>query len=143
MLGRIGHVMALAFDREMNKFGIRTLHLGLMSAVRSFGPLSQQRIADYLGADRATVAALVDDLEAKGLAVRRPVLGDRRLRAVALTDKGIRLHNRADAAARKHEIQVFSALSDRERAQLHSVMLKLVPLPKMFVAPEPSDVDRS
>ncbi|TPG33554.1 hypothetical protein EAH80_14820 [Mycobacterium hodleri] len=47
MLGRIGHVMASALDREMNKFGIRTLHLGLMSAVRSFGPLSQQRIAEF------------------------------------------------------------------------------------------------
>ncbi len=84
---------------------------------------------------------MVDDLEAKGLAVRRPVRGDRRLRAVTLTDKGKRLHNRADAAARKHEIQAFSALSDRERAQLRAVMLKLVPLPTMFVPPAPSDVD--
>lgn len=41
----------------------------------------------------ATVAALIDDLEAEGLAVRRPVRGDRRLRAVVLTDKGRQLHN--------------------------------------------------
>ncbi|WP_140690386.1 MarR family winged helix-turn-helix transcriptional regulator [Mycolicibacterium hodleri] len=139
MIGRVGHVMAMAFDREMDKFGIRTLHLGLMSAVRSFGPLSQQRLAEYLGADRATVAALIDDLEAKDLAIRRPVLGDRRARAVSLTDEGLRLHSRADAAAREHERRVFSKLTEAERTQLRTMMLKLRPLPKMFLPPESSD----
>ncbi len=135
--------MTLNFDREMARFGIRNLHLGLMSAVRSFGPLTQQRISEYLGADRATTAALVDDLEAKGLAVRRPVPGDRRARAIELTEKGRRLHSRADAAARDHERRAFSALTDVERAQLRRAMLKLAPTPKMFVPPASPDLDTS
>jgi DNA-binding MarR family transcriptional regulator len=138
LLGRVGHVMTLDFDREMARFGIRNLHLGVMSAVRSFGPLTQQRLSEYLGADRATTAALVDDLEAQGLAARRAVPGDKRARAVELTDKGRRLHSRADAAAQEHERRVFAVLTDVERAHLGRAMLKLAPRPKMFVPPEPT-----
>ncbi len=62
-----------------------------------------------------------------------------RARAVSLTDEGLRLHSRADAAAREHERRVFSKLTEAERTQLRTMMLKLRPLPKMFLPPESSD----
>lgn len=136
VLGRVAHVLSLRFDRELEPFGVRALHLCLLKAVRAYGPLPQQRLAEFLGADRATVAALVDDLEALGLAERHPVQGDRRTKEVKLTEAGFRLHERAGAAAGDQERRAFAALNVAERDQLRQLLLRLAPDPAMLVPPE-------
>ncbi len=136
VLGRVAHVLALRFDRELEPFGVRASHLCLLKAVRAFGPLPQQRLAEFLGVDRATVAALVDDLEARGLAERHPTQGDRRAKAVRLTNAGRQLHERADAAAWDQERRTFAALDVAERDQLRQLLLRLAPDPAMLVPPE-------
>ena len=135
VLGRVGHAMALRFDRDLAPFGLRASHLGLMSAVRAFGPLPQQRLADFLGADRATINALVDELEARALVERRAAPEDRRTKTVSLTDDGRQLHTRADAAARAHERTAFAMLEEAEREELRRLLLKIASGSAILVAP--------
>ncbi len=59
------------------------------------GPTVQRDLAAETGSDKAGIMRIVDDLESKGLAVRKPVPGDRRARAVEITPRGIELFDAA------------------------------------------------
>ena len=49
---------------------------------------TQIQLAALADLDKTTMVATVDDLEARGLAERRPSATDRRARIIAVTDKG-------------------------------------------------------
>ncbi|MDH6120718.1 MarR family winged helix-turn-helix transcriptional regulator [Kitasatospora sp. GAS204B] len=52
-------------------------------------PVAMRRIADHLHAEPSNVTAVVDRLETRGLAERRPSPGDRRVKLVAATEAGL------------------------------------------------------
>lgn len=55
------------------------------------GPITHGQLAEALATDRPATTVVVDDLCARGLAVRAPDPGDRRRKLVSLTDEGRRL----------------------------------------------------
>jgi DNA-binding MarR family transcriptional regulator len=57
-------------------------------------PRPMRELADLLVCDASNVTALADRLESKGLAERQPDLGDRRVKALALTSEGKRVRER-------------------------------------------------
>jgi DNA-binding MarR family transcriptional regulator len=73
---------------------------------------------------------IVDDLEARDLAVRRAVPGDRRLRAVELTDRGRGVFHAAEQSARQTSEALLAHLDPHERSALHTLLAR-------FVAPGP------
>jgi DNA-binding MarR family transcriptional regulator len=60
-------------------------------------PMSMSELAAALGIDPANTTGLVDDLEAMGVARRRPHPTDRRAKVVEATRKGKDMARRADA----------------------------------------------
>jgi DNA-binding MarR family transcriptional regulator len=82
----------------------------------------QQEIGSAMGIDPSTMVSLIDQLEAEGLAKRRPRPSDRRAREVAITPKGRRTLERARALAMRVEDDVLQGLTDAERSQLLTLM---------------------
>ena len=74
------------------------LSFGRIRAVRRVArrPMSMRELADALGIDPPNATAVVDDLEALGLATRRPHPDDRRARLVEATAEGRKVARRAD-----------------------------------------------
>lgn len=76
--------------------------------------LSQQMLSQALGQDKATVVALLDELEQRGWAVRRRGVTDRRRHDLHVTEAGqAALQRMADLAA-VNERSVVSALSPQD-----------------------------
>ena len=71
-----------------------------------------------MGVDPSTMVALIDELEAAGLAKRRPHPKDRRAREVVITSKGRRLLERGRQMASQVEDEVLGGLSAGERREL-------------------------
>lgn len=67
----------------------------LGALVRLAEPRTMGEIAEMLRCDPSNVTGIVDALETRGLARRRPSEADRRVKAVGLTAKGERLRERA------------------------------------------------
>lgn len=99
-------------------------------AIRALRPLARagtvtmSRLAALLRCDGSYVTALVDSLEDAGLAERRSDARDRRVKVVALTDKG------CEAARRACDVVLtppacFSALSAAEVDQLVGLLRKI------------------
>jgi MarR family transcriptional regulator, lower aerobic nicotinate degradation pathway regulator len=65
-------------------FELRHFAVLLVLVIR--GPTEQRDLVEATGgSDKAGIMRVVDDLERKRLAVRKPVPGDRRVRAVEIT----------------------------------------------------------
>ena len=68
---------------------------------------------------------LVDALEARGLAERRPVPGDRRARGLFLTRLGAEALARLEAKAAAHEAKLAARLGSEGRMQLVALLRRL------------------
>jgi DNA-binding MarR family transcriptional regulator len=88
------------------------------------------------------MVAVIDDLQARGLAERRPDPDDRRARAIYLTADGRRKLQRIGKLAAQLQRELFGGLTDQELSTLHGLLLKLAesaPLPGDSPAPAPPD----
>lgn len=103
-------------------FGISGRECGVLTAIDEYAPLSQQEVAHRMEVDRTTMVALIDDLERKGLVLRRQDSLDRRKNVVALTDVGRRTLRQATKAAEAAEEAFLGPLSDDESASLKEIL---------------------
>jgi DNA-binding MarR family transcriptional regulator len=82
----------------------------------------QQELGAALGIDRSTMVSLIDQLESKGLAKRRPSEKDRRARKTAITPKGRRLLQRARDLIAQVEDEVLAGLTAKQRRELLALL---------------------
>jgi DNA-binding MarR family transcriptional regulator len=92
---------------------------------------SQAELARWLGIDRTTMVALIDDLETKGLVERRPHADDRRKNTVELTVAGCDIKRRAARLVDDCERRFLATLSERQAQQLRRA-LELVITPEQL-----------
>ncbi len=98
---------------------------GFALSLLSAGPIRMREMADRMVCDASYVTAIVDRLEALGLAVRRASATDRRVKEIALTALG------AKTAADLEAVMVtppaaLAALSSADRATLSAILAKVV-----------------
>src|SRR4051812_35492635 len=79
LLLRRAHWHAAAVMTEaLQPLGIELRHFAVLIELIDRGPTVQRDLAAATGSDKAGIMRVVDDLEHKGLAVRKAVPGDRR-----------------------------------------------------------------
>lgn len=88
------------------------------------GPRPMGELAVRLSCDASNVTGLTDRLEARGLVERRPSPGDRRVKVLALTDEGQRLH-RALWERLMTDSPVTTGLSREQQAGLLATLQQL------------------
>src|SRR5215468_11156345 len=111
---RAAAVMTEAF----RPLGIELRHFAVLLVLVNRGPTEQRDLVEATGSDKAGIMRVVDDLERNGLAVRKSVPGDRRVRAVEITRKGLELFDAAHVAAEPLAQRLVAALKPAEAKQL-------------------------
>jgi MarR family transcriptional regulator, transcriptional regulator for hemolysin len=102
----------------LESIGLTPALFGLLNVLGAREGAIQQEIGLAMGIDRSTMVVLIDELEAKGLAKRRPSPKDRRAREVAITPKGRQLLEQGRQMATQVEDEVLQGLTAAERRQL-------------------------
>jgi DNA-binding MarR family transcriptional regulator len=120
-LWRSSHTQTAA---ALGSIGITTALFAVLNYLLASGPAIQQEIGAAIGIDPSTMVALIDELEAAGLAKRRPHPTDRRARQVVITPKGRRTLERGRAMASEVEDAVLQGLGSEERHQLLGLLRK-------------------
>ena len=105
--------------------GLHPRHFGMLSHLAAAEGQSQQALSVALGIHRSAVVALVDDLEQRGLAERRPDPGDRRAYTLFLTSAGRELLEELRRAADHEDAELLAALDASERSQLISLLRRV------------------
>jgi DNA-binding MarR family transcriptional regulator len=106
-------------DLVLRDFGLtRGSHNVLQILGGTTEPLTPTEVSARLTVTSATVTGLLDTLETRGLAQRRPHPEDRRSTLVEITGEGRRLLKRLVPELIKHEKQWAAALAPSRREQL-------------------------
>lgn len=81
-------------------------------------------LAARLHCDASNITGIVDRLEARGLVERRPAPGDRRVKALVVTDKGVAL--RASLVERLHRVPpALAGISTEEQRTLLDLLRRI------------------
>jgi DNA-binding MarR family transcriptional regulator len=117
---------ARAFGEALTPLGIEGRHFGVLAVLADRGSQTQRDLVERVGSDRVSMMRIVDDLEARKLAVRRAVPGDRRLRAVELTEHGREVFHTAEKTARKTSEALLAHLEPAERTALTGLLSRFL-----------------
>jgi MarR family transcriptional regulator for hemolysin len=107
-------------DVGLSPRGHMVLHVALT------GEFTQTELARMAGLDKTTMVVTLDELEAAGLAERRPAPHDRRARVVAVTEAGERKVREAQEISSRIQADVLSGLAPDEREAFLDTLCRLV-----------------
>lgn len=114
LLSRASHGLNTELTAALEEVGISPrAHSVLVTAMS--GEHTQSEIARLVGLDKTTMVVTVDELEAAGLAERRPSPADRRARVIAATASGEQKVREADDVLNRVRDDVLNALPADER----------------------------
>ncbi|GGS94048.1 MarR family winged helix-turn-helix transcriptional regulator [Streptomyces chromofuscus] len=91
----------------------------------SLEPLPMRKLAHKLKCEPSNVTGIVDRLESRGLAERRPDPADRRVKLAAATDEGRRVA-RSLRESLRFAREPLAGLSERERLTLRDLLRRMV-----------------
>jgi DNA-binding MarR family transcriptional regulator len=116
----VERMAALGTQMKLSPGVIKTL----MRLAKTDG-VSMGEMARGIGCDPSYITALVDDLDARGLARREPAPFDRRVKIIVLTDAGRTLAEEIDAVLSVPPA-ALSALSAAELRELRTLLDKVL-----------------
>ena len=125
LLKRLGFAVK---DKAMAAYehsGLHPYHHAVLAVLDEGSRETQGAIADALGYDRGQLVGLLDELEDRGLVERRRDPADRRRHIVRMTPEGKRSLAKLRALSRRLDDDFLASLDENERAQLHSLVLRL------------------
>ncbi|MFA5529477.1 MAG: MarR family transcriptional regulator [Thiohalomonadaceae bacterium] len=114
-LRRIIRAVDLHSKRLMQRTGLSGPQLVVMQVIDRGSPLSAGELARRASLSQATVTAILDRLEERGLVVRERSKEDRRRTLVALTAAGQEALAASPTLLQEHFVQRFAAMPDWEQ----------------------------
>ncbi|MFD1275610.1 MarR family winged helix-turn-helix transcriptional regulator [Streptomyces kaempferi] len=124
LLRRAHWRVAGVMTEALRPLGIELRHFAVLLVLVDRGPTVQRDLGLATGSDKAGIMRVVDDLERMGLAVRKAVPGDRRVRAVEITPRGVELFDAAHVAAEPLAERLVADLGPGEREQLTGLLTR-------------------
>lgn len=115
-----------AIDAQVKSLGIRrNQHMLLMYLSRRKEPPTQVEIAREFNITAASVAGMLDKLEAEGLAERTDVPDDRRTKQIVITPAGRDVVSRTQVLFAKVDNAMCAGVSEEELETLRACLKKL------------------
>ncbi len=107
------------------KFGVGITDWRIMALLAVEPWIVAARVCDVTGLDKAAVSRSLRDMGGRGLVEVRADAADQRRQLLALTRKGIALHDRIVDIAIERERRLLAALSQAERVVLIDFLTRL------------------
>jgi MarR family transcriptional regulator, transcriptional regulator for hemolysin len=124
LLAHTSHVLSTRLTAALAEIGMTVRgHCVLMHALP--GELTQIELARLSDLDKTTMVVTLDELEAAGLAQRRPAAADRRARIVTVTDEGRRVAAAGEQIVDRVHGEVLTALPADERDVFQRALIRL------------------
>jgi DNA-binding MarR family transcriptional regulator len=95
-------------------FDLTSVQFAALEAIRQSPGIDQAGLAEAIAKDRATIGAVADRLEQKGLVSRKVNLRDKRARKLTLTDEGVALVASLSPIVEKLQKEILRGLTDAE-----------------------------
>ena len=126
MLSWIADLAGQEYEQALTPFGIQASHLGVLTLLEAEGPLVQARIGERLSLVKHRIVDLLNDLEAWGLAERRPHPTDGRAFLIHITPVGLQRLQQVEEVSRAFSQAFFAELTLEEQHLFHTFLARLV-----------------
>ena len=113
------------FLEVMKEVDLRPTQFSVLILINENPGVRQSEVCAALGLQKANFVPLLNELERRGLAERRPGIPDRRASALHMTEQGATVLRRALQLHSEWEDQVAERLGPRGREQLLGLLKKL------------------
>jgi MarR family transcriptional regulator, transcriptional regulator for hemolysin len=124
LLSHTSHVLNTRLTAALAEIGMTVRgHCVLIHALP--GELTQIELAKLSDLDKTTMVVTLDELEAAGLAQRRPAATDRRARIVIVTQKGRRVAAAGEQIVDRVHGEVLAALPPGDRDIFKNALIQL------------------
>ncbi|MDF0518695.1 MarR family winged helix-turn-helix transcriptional regulator [Bradyrhizobium yuanmingense] len=132
-LRRAARRVSRYYDLCLAGTGLKSTQYSLLGFLASEGPMTMAHLANIMTMDRATVGHNLRPLERDGFLEIRVGEEDRRVRQVAITDRGQEMLFAAHPAWQKARAGFESAFGVREAGHLRELMKRVIdaPLPEV------------
>jgi MarR family transcriptional regulator for hemolysin len=114
LLGQVSHNLNTELTGALESVGISPRSYCVLTAALT-GVHTQTELTRIVSLDKTTMVVTLDELEATGLAERRPAPGDRRARVIAVTAAGEEVVRRAEEIADQVREDVLAVLEEGDR----------------------------
>ena len=125
LLAQAQHVLATELTAALAPLEVAPRDVCALTTAAS-ASYTQIELARAVGVDKTTMVVMLDELEAAGLAERRPSPADRRARIVAVTPKGRRRLAQAQRIVGRVQEDVLTTLPVASRVGLVEALGRLV-----------------
>jgi len=125
---RMQQIAVSIFMEECREFDLTPVQYAALIAVRTHPGIDATRLSLVIAFDRSTLGSVIERLEAKGLIVRRPGTGDRRVKSLHLTAAGRALLQKVRDAVDRAQERMLKPLKASERKTLMDLLVRLVDL---------------
>ena len=113
-----------ARELELEQYGVSTVQAGVMYVIHTMGGRTRPaEIARWLVREPHSISGLLSRMERDGLLKREPDLERKNSVSIVLTEKGVDICNKT--FLRESVKQIFSFLSEEERAELMSLLIRV------------------
>jgi DNA-binding MarR family transcriptional regulator len=125
LLSQASYTLTTELTAALEELGVspRAYHVLKTAMMDDF---TQTELARLIGLDKTTLVVTLDELEAAGLAERRPTAGDRRARVICVTGAGERKIRAADEVVERIHADVLATLPAAERKAFLQSLTRLV-----------------
>ena len=126
LIRRLQQIAVALFMLEAERFDLTPIQYASLAAIRAVPDVDAARLSTLVALDRATLAKVLERLEAKGWIVRSGSKADRRIKLLRVTPKGRAVLAAAEPAVRRCQRRILAPLATSERAAFMRMLDRLV-----------------
>jgi DNA-binding MarR family transcriptional regulator len=126
LIRRLQQIAVALFMLEAERFDLTPIQYASLAAIRAVPDVDAARLSTLVALDRATLAKVLERLEAKGWIVRTGSKADRRIKLLRVTPQGRAVLAAAEPAVRRCQRRILAPLAAGERDKFMRMLDRLV-----------------
>jgi MarR family transcriptional regulator, lower aerobic nicotinate degradation pathway regulator len=126
LIRRLQQIAVALFVAECEALDLTPVQYASLTAIRDVAGLDVTRLSSLVALDKATLAKVVERLEAKGWIVRTASGLDKRVKLLSITPKGREALTSAEPCARRCQRRILAPLAQADRRSFMAMLQRLV-----------------
>jgi DNA-binding MarR family transcriptional regulator len=128
LIRRLQQIAVALFVMECEAFDLTPIQYASLTVIREVPDLDATRLSSLVALDRATLAKVIERLEAKGWILRTSSPLDKRVKLLRITQKGRNILAAAEPGVRRCQRRILAPLAEEDRQSFMRMLERLVEL---------------
>jgi DNA-binding MarR family transcriptional regulator len=126
LIRRLQQIAVALFVAECEALDLTPVQYASLTVIRDVADLDVTRLSSLVALDKATLAKVIERLEAKGWIVRESSSHDKRIKLLKITAKGRKVLTAAEPRVRRCQRRIMAPLSEADRQSFMRMLERLV-----------------